>query len=71
MSTEPQPEPAGTGVPDDAAQTQAPASSDPADASIDVSPGDQRAAAPWVRATDSSGALRATRDMPEPDSLGG
>ena len=36
MSTEPQPEPAGTGVPDD-----------------------------------SSGALRATRDMPEPDSLGG
>jgi hypothetical protein len=36
-----------------------------------MSPGDQRAAAPWVRATDSSGALRATRDMPEPDSLGG
>ncbi len=71
MSTEPPPDPAGTGVPDDAAQTQAPASSDPADASIDVSPGDQRAAAPWTRATDSSGALRATRDMPEPDSLGG
>ena len=71
MPTEPQPEPAGRGVPDDAAQTQAPASSDPADASIDMSPGDQRAAAPWVRATDSSGALRATRDMPEPDSLGG
>ena len=46
MSTEPQPEPAGTGVPNDAAQTQAPASSDPADASIDVPPGDQRAAAP-------------------------
>ena len=71
MSTEPQPEPAGTGVPDDAAQTQAPASSDPADASIDMSPGDQRAAAPWARATDASGALKATRDMPEPDSLGG
>ena len=71
MSTEPQPEPAGTGVPDDAAQTQAPASSDPVDASIDVSPGDQRAAAPWTRATDASGALQATRDMPEPDSLGG
>ncbi len=71
MSTEPQQEPAGTGVPDDAAQTQAPASSDPADASIAVPPGDQRAAAPWVRATDSSGALRATWDMPEPDSLGG
>jgi hypothetical protein len=71
MSTEPQPEPAGTGVPDDAAQTQAPASSNPADASIDVPPGDQRAAAPWTQATDASGALRATRDMPEPDSLGG
>ena len=71
MSTEPQQEPAGTGVPDDAAQTQAPASSDPADASIDVSPGDQRAAAPWMQATDASGALKATRDRPEPDSLGG
>ena len=71
MSTEPRPEPVGTRVPDDAAQTHAPTSSDPADASIDVPPGDQRAAAPWVRATDSSGALRATRDMPEPDSLGG
>ena len=71
MSTEPQLEPAGTGVPDDAAQTQAPASSDPADASIDVPPSDQRATAPWTRATDASGALKATRDMPEPDSLGG
>jgi len=71
MSTEPQREPAGTGVPDDAAQTQTPAFSDPADASIDVSPGDQRAAAPWARATDASGALKATRDMPGPDSLGG
>ena len=71
MTTEPQPEPAGTGVPDDAAQAQATASADPADASIDVPPGDQRAAAPWVRATDSSGTLRATRDMPEPNSLGG
>ena len=71
MSAEPQPEPAGTGVPDDAAQAQAPASSDPADASIDVSPGDQRAAAPWTQATDASGALKATRDMPEPVSLGG
>ena len=71
MSTEPQPEPAGTGVPDDAARTQAPASPDPADASIDVSPGDQRAAAPWTQATDDTGALTATRDMPEPDSLGG
>ena len=69
MSTEPQPEPAGTGVPDDAAQ--APPSSDPADASIDVPPSDQRATAPWTRATDASGASQATRDMPEPDSLGG
>jgi hypothetical protein len=69
MSTEPQPEPAGTGVPDDAAQ--APASSDQPDASIDTSPSDQRAAAPWTQATDASGALKATRDMPEPDSLGG
>ena len=71
MSTEPQPEPAGTGAPDDAVKAQAPASSDPADASIDVPLSDQRAAAPWTRATDASGALQATRDMPEPDSLGG
>ena len=71
MSTKPQPEPAGAGVPDYAAQTQAPASSDPADASIDVSQGDQRAAAPWTQATGASGALAATREMPEPDSLGG
>ncbi len=71
MSTEPQPEPAGTRVPDDGVQQQAPASSDQSDASIDTSPGDQRAAAPWTQATDASGALKATRDMPEPDSLGG
>ncbi len=71
MFTEPQPEPAGTRVPDEGVQQQATASSDPPDASIELPPGDQRAAAPWVRATDSSGALRATRDMPEPDSLGG
>ena len=58
-------------MPDEDAQQQAARPSDQPDASIDTSPGDQRAAAPWVRATDSSGALRATRDMPEPDSLGG
>jgi hypothetical protein len=71
MSTEPQPEPAGTRVADEGVQQQAARPSDQPDASIDVSPGDQRAAASWVRATDPSGALRATRDMPEPDSLGG
>jgi hypothetical protein len=71
MSTEPQPEPAGTRVPDEGAQLQAACPSDPPDAPIDVSPGDQRAAAPWTQATDASGALRATREMPEPDSLGG
>ena len=71
MSTEAQPEPAGTSVPDDAAQPQAPASSDPADASIAVPPGDQRATAPSTQATDDTGTLTATRDMPEPDSLGG
>ena len=71
MSTEPQPEPAGTRVPDEGVQQQAPASSDPLDAPIELPPDDQRAAALWVRATDSSGALRATRDVPEPDSLGG
>ena len=43
----------------------------PPDASIDTSPGDQRAAAPWTQAAAAFGALKATRDMPEPDSLGG
>ena len=72
MSTEPRPEPAGTGVPDDCSRRGAVDLSDPPpDAPIDTSPGDQRAAAPWTRATDASGALKATRDMPEPDSLGG
>ena len=71
MSTEPQREPAGTRVPDGGAQQQAACTSDQPDASIDVSPGDQRAAAPWTQATDASGALGATREMPEPDSLGG
>ena len=71
MSTEAQPEPAGTRMPDEGAQQQAECPSDQPDASIDVSPGDQRAAAPWTQATDASGALKATRDMPEPDSLGG
>ena len=71
MSTEPPPEPAGTRVPNEGAQQQAACPSDQPDASIDTSPGDQRAAAPWTQATDASGALKATRDMPEPDSLGG
>ena len=31
----------------------------------------EEAVAPWTQATDASGALKATRDMPEPDSLGG
>ena len=71
MSTQPQPEPAGTGVPDGAVRPRAARPSGQPDASIDMSPGDQRAAAPWTQATDASGALEATRDMPEPDSLGG
>jgi hypothetical protein len=58
-------------MPNVGAQQQAACPSDQPDASIDTSPGDQRAAAPWTRATDASGALKATRDMPEPDSLGG
>ena len=71
MSTEPPPEPAATRTPNEGAQQQAACPSDQPDASIDTSPGDQRAAVPWTQATDASGALRATRDMPEPDSLGG
>jgi hypothetical protein len=71
MSTEPQPEPAGTRVADEGVQQQAARPSDQPNASIDVSPGDQRAAAPWTQATDASGALTASREMPEPDSLGG
>ncbi len=72
MSTEPPPEPAGTGAPVDASERGAmDLSGPPPDVSIDTPPGDQRAAAPWTRATDASGALAATRDMPEPDSLGG
>jgi hypothetical protein len=71
MSTEPQPEPAGTRMPDEGAQQQPACPTDQPDAYIDTSPGDQRAAAPWTQATDDTGALKATRDMPEPDSLGG
>jgi hypothetical protein len=71
MSTEPQPKPAGTRAPDESVQQQAARPSDQPNASIDVSPGDQRAAAPWTQATDASGALTASREMPEPDSLGG
>ena len=71
MSAEPKPEPVGTGVPDDAAQQQVGCSSDPSDASVEASPSEQRAKAPWLQATDPSGALKASREMPEPDSLGG
>ena len=71
MSTEPQSEPAGTRVPNEGAQQQGARPSDQPDASIDAPSSDQRAAAPWTQATDASGALRATRDMPEPDSLDG
>ena len=71
MSTEPQPEGAETRVPDQGDQQQGAWPSDQPDAAIDMSPGDRRAAAPWTQATDASGALRATREMPEPDSLGG
>ena len=72
MSTEPQPEPTGRGVPDHASERGTMVLSDrPPDASVDMPTGDQRAAAPWTQATDASGALKATKDMPEPDSLGG
>ena len=72
MSTEPPPEPDATRTPNEGAQQQAACPSDPLpDASTDTSLSVQRAAAPWTRATDASGALQATRDMPEPDSLGG
>jgi len=51
MSTEPHPEPAGTRVADEGVQQQAARPSDQPNASIDVSPGDQPAAASWVRST--------------------
>jgi hypothetical protein len=70
MSTEPQPE-SGSGVSDDTDRQQTPGFPDPPDVSTDGPPSERRATAPWVRATDRSGALKATREMPEPDSLGG
>ncbi len=76
MPAEPQPEPVGAGAPDDARSPEAERSSDPADGTSEASPSETTASErgrnrPWVRATDSSGALKATREMPEPDSLGG
>ena len=76
MPAEPQPEPSGAGAPDDARSPEAERSSDPTDESSEASPSEttaseRRATGPWVRAADSSGALKATREMPEPDSLGG
>jgi hypothetical protein len=37
----------------------------------EISPEEERATAPWVQATDEGGTVRAKREMPEPDSLGG
>lgn len=73
MSTEPRPRKAGTGMAEDAVPQQAGAAirPGPAEASADAVPGDQRATAVWVEAADASGTLKATRDMPEPDSPGG
>jgi hypothetical protein len=45
--------------------------SDPADVAAEVTASEQRASAPWEQASDASGAVRATREMPEPDSPGG
>ena len=51
MSTEPQPEPAGTRMPNAGAQQQAACPSDQPDASIDTSPSDQaEALAVWTLA---------------------
>ena len=71
MSTEAQPEPAGTQAPDEGVQQQAAGPSDPPDASTELPPSERRATAPWMRAADPSGALKAAKDIPEPDSLGG
>jgi hypothetical protein len=72
MAQGPRPEPAGTGAPDDGVGRQAGRSPDPpGDAAAEVSPSEQRATEPWVQATDASGDLSATKEMPEPDSLGG
>ena len=71
MSTEPQPEPAGTRVADEGVQQQAARPSDPAERLHRRVTGRPARGGLLGAGDGPSGALRATRDMPEPDSLGG
>lgn len=59
------------GRPDDAALRRAGHSSDPPPPTTEPSASEQRATATWVQASDASGTVRASKEVPEPDSLGG
>ena len=71
MPTEPQPGSAGSDVPDGAVQEGAAGPFAAPAVSNEASPDERRATAPLAQPMDASGALKASRDMPEPDSLGG
>lgn len=60
------------GRPDDAALRRAGRSPDPPHpAAAEPPASEQRATATWVQASDASGTVRASKEVPEPDSLGG
>lgn len=66
MPTEPLPEQAGAKLPE---QAEPPCNR--SDAPIQASPDEQRGTATWVQAADAAGTVRASKEVPEPDSFGG
>jgi hypothetical protein len=71
MSTEPLSRQAGTEMPDHTSPQRADTLSDPPEPPVEVAPYEQRGTVTWVQAADPAGTLRASKEVPEPDSLGG
>jgi hypothetical protein len=66
MPTEPLPGQTGAKMPEQAE----PLCNRP-DAPVQVSPDEQHGTATWVQAADPAGTVRASKEVPEPDSFGG
>jgi hypothetical protein len=71
MSTKPDPAQAATKTADSSVPQPAARPGEMPAPAVDVSSSEQRATAPWIDAVGPSGLVRATKEIPEPDSLGG
>ncbi len=71
MPPEPQPPRAGAKSPDDTVPQQDASPPDQSEVPDGESSIERTAKTHWLQSADQTGTVRATKDVPEPDSLGG